>query len=148
MRSFLGTRGVKEQILCFDAQTLTPLGLGKVEALVNDKPECFDSNYIRRVSVACAPLASWVTANIQYAKVLKLVKPLQEEFDTTQAEVEAMSNSMASLDKQLEELEEKVTKLKIELEKAITEVTTIKTSSESLNAKLQSSRVLLSMLKG
>jgi dynein heavy chain 2 len=148
MRTFLGNRGVKEQILCFDAQTLTPSALSKVEALIKDKPECFDSNSIRRVSVACTPLAIWVTANIQYAKVLNQVKPLQEEFDTTQAEVEAMSNSTASLGKQLEELEEKVSKLKIELEEAITKVTTIKASSESLNAKLQSSRVLLSMLKG
>jgi dynein heavy chain 2 len=148
MRSFLGNRKVKEQILLFDAESLSTLALSKVEALVKDKPECFDSSSIKRISVACAPLAMWVTANIRYAKVLEQVKPLQAELSKTEDEVELLSCNLESLGKQLDELEGKVGFLKTELELAITKVTTLKRDSESLNFKLQSSRLLLSMLKG
>jgi hypothetical protein len=65
MRSFLGNRKVKKQILLFDAESFGPLALRKVEALVKDKPECVDSSSVKSIiSVACAPLAMWVTANI------------------------------------------------------------------------------------
>lgn len=148
MRSFLGNRKVKEQILLFDTESLSPLAMSKVEALVKDRPDCFDSSSIKRVSVACAPLAMWVTTTIHYAKVLEQVKPLQAELNETQAEVELLSCNLESLGKQLDELEAKVGSLKIELELAITKVATLKRDSESLNAKLQSSRILLSMLKG
>jgi dynein heavy chain 2 len=90
----------------------------------------------------------WVTANIRYAKVLEQVKPLQAELSKTEDEVELLSCNLESLGKQLDELEGKVGFLKTELELAITKVTTLKRDSESLNFKLQSSRLLLSMLKG
>lgn len=35
--------------------------------------------YAKRASVAAAPLASWVQANVRYAKVLNKIKPLEQE---------------------------------------------------------------------
>jgi len=148
MKTFLGNRGVKEQILSFDSQTITSSILSKVENLLSSKPECFEPTAIRRVSVACAPLASWVTANVQYAKVLEHVRPLEKELSKTQAEVEKSKQELVSLNAQLTSLEAMVDNLKVDLGKKTAEVESLKATAEMLEARLQSSRILLSKLKG
>ncbi|CAM9617723.1 unnamed protein product [Hapterophycus canaliculatus] len=65
MKKFLGNRGVKEDILNFDAHRIDPQLRAKVTKLLNQKSASFEHANIYRVSVAAAPLATWVKANIK-----------------------------------------------------------------------------------
>lgn len=50
-----------------------------VNRLLAQKGASFEQANIYRVSQAAAPLAAWVTANLQYADVLQKVAPLEQE---------------------------------------------------------------------
>lgn len=50
-----------------------------VNRLLAQKGSSFEQATISRVSQAAAPLAAWVTANLQYADVLQKVAPLEQE---------------------------------------------------------------------
>ena len=63
---FLGNRGVKEEILAFDARRITNSMRKGVLKILKSKGSSFDHATIKRVSRAAAPLAAWVKANIQY----------------------------------------------------------------------------------
>ena len=100
MKTFLGQRNVKDQILNFDAHNITP-GISysnlylhtlttkleiraKVEEHLERCKSSFDPKTIMHASVAAAPLASWVKANISYSSVLESVAPLEKELDKVQ----------------------------------------------------------------
>ena len=50
-----------------------------VNRLLAQKGASFEQATMFRVSQAAAPLAAWVTANLQYADVLQKVAPLENE---------------------------------------------------------------------
>ncbi|KFM70533.1 Cytoplasmic dynein 2 heavy chain 1, partial [Stegodyphus mimosarum] len=79
MKSFLSKRGVKEEILAFDARNISPEIRESVEKLLKKNAESFDSKNAKRASAAAAPLASWVKANVIYSRVLEKIKPLEKE---------------------------------------------------------------------
>ncbi|VDD74961.1 unnamed protein product [Mesocestoides corti] len=95
--------------------------------------ECFPaSQFARRASVAAAPLAAWVQANVQFAKVLEKIAPLEKEqaalkrsLEGTQVAMKKLSDDLNTVDKRVAELRhtfESHTKaaadLQIELSKA------------------------------
>lgn len=43
------------------------------------KPDSFNPKSSKRASVAAAPLAAWVTANVRYSHVMDKIKPLEKE---------------------------------------------------------------------
>lgn len=55
------------------------MSLEAVEKLVKERPESFEEKTARRASVAAAPLAAWVLANLKYGQVLQMVAPLEKE---------------------------------------------------------------------
>lgn len=63
----------------FDASNISAENLMAVEKLMTSKETSFLEKNARRASVACAPLAGWVQANIKYAKVLQKIAPLETE---------------------------------------------------------------------
>lgn len=70
---------------------------------------CFQS--ARRASVAAAPLASWVHANVQYARILEKLAPLEREqtslqrsLETTQAEMQRLTEDLNSVDAKVADL--------------------------------------------
>uniref|UniRef100_A0AC34R290 Dynein heavy chain coiled coil stalk domain-containing protein n=1 Tax=Panagrolaimus sp. JU765 TaxID=591449 RepID=A0AC34R290_9BILA len=79
MRKFLAKSGVKEEIINFDARRITPEVHKKVEALLKAKAASFDPKNARRASVAAAPLAAWVQANLQYSAIIEKIAPLENE---------------------------------------------------------------------
>lgn len=50
-----------------------------VEQLLSERKESFEAKTAKRASVAAAPLAAWVTANVRYSKVLEKIRPLEKE---------------------------------------------------------------------
>lgn len=43
------------------------------------KSESFDPKAAKRASVAAAPLAAWVAANVKYSQVVDKIRPLERE---------------------------------------------------------------------
>ena len=79
MKTFLAKRGIKEEIRNWDARRSAQASLDAVEKLVKDRPESFEEKTAKRASVAAAPLAAWVLANLQYGKIVQQVAPLERE---------------------------------------------------------------------
>lgn len=63
----------------WDARRSTPASLEAVAKLVKERPESFEEKTAKRASVAAAPLAAWVLANLQYGQILEQVAPLERE---------------------------------------------------------------------
>ena len=61
-----------------------------VEELLRTKPRSFEHAVIYRVSVAAAPLAAWVKANLEYSRVLRKIAPLEQQNAQLQAELESV----------------------------------------------------------
>ncbi len=53
----------------------------EVSKIIKANASSFEHNNIFRVSVAAAPLAAWVKANVSYSIVLEKIQPLQDELD-------------------------------------------------------------------
>ena len=79
MRKFLAKSSVKDEIINFDARRIANDVAKKVNALVQSKPASFDPKNARRASMAAAPLAAWVTANLQYAAIVQKIAPLEQK---------------------------------------------------------------------
>ena len=43
------------------------------------RSESFDARVAKRASVAAAPLAAWVHANVSFARVIERIRPLEDE---------------------------------------------------------------------
>jgi dynein heavy chain 2, cytosolic len=84
MKTFLSKRGVKEDIKTFNARNISKESREAVEKLLRNKKESFEEKNAKRASVAAAPLASWVIANVKYAVVLEKIRPLEREQDKLQ----------------------------------------------------------------
>ena len=65
MKKFLGQRGVKDEILNYDAHQMSPAIRKSVGKVLRAKASSFDDANIYRVSVAAAPMALWVKANVR-----------------------------------------------------------------------------------
>lgn len=63
----------------WDARRSTTSSLDAVAKLVKERPESFEEKTAKRASVAAAPLAAWVLANLQYGQILQQVAPLERE---------------------------------------------------------------------
>ena len=73
MKSFLAKRGIKEEILSFDARRISPKDRGNVEQLLADRPNSFKPEVAKKASAVAVPLAAWVTANVKFSYVLEKV---------------------------------------------------------------------------
>ena len=63
----------------FDARKISAENRRAVELLLAKRQESFDAKTARRASVAAAPLAAWVQANVSYSRVLERITPLEQE---------------------------------------------------------------------
>lgn len=63
----------------FDASFISSENRQAVEKLLNARKESFEPKNAKRASVAAAPLAAWVNANVKYARVLEKIRPLEKE---------------------------------------------------------------------
>ena len=77
--SFLAKRGVKEEIMNFDARKIDHDIRDNVERLLETKKASFDPAKAKRASQAALPLANWVRASVKYSVVLEKVQPLEQE---------------------------------------------------------------------
>ena len=77
-------------------------------------PSSFEPDTIKRVSVAAAPMAAWVKANIKYSLVIEKIEPLQEQLDDEVRKLEASQARLQRCEDELKEIDDKVLLLKQE----------------------------------
>ncbi|CAK5016310.1 unnamed protein product [Meloidogyne enterolobii] len=146
MRKFLAKSGVKEEIINFDARRISPDTAKRVSALVKSKATSFDPKNAKRASAAAAPLAAWVSANLQYALIVEKIAPLEQKKETLERNLNAAEKQMASLSKGLKTVDKRVESLKSNFEVYMKEATEIKIGLEREQATLVVASTLVERL--
>ncbi len=148
MRKFLGNRGVKEEILNFDARRITKEMRTAVSKLLKQKGSSFEHANIYRVSVAAAPLAAWVKANIRYSLVLEKIEPLEEQLNEAKQALDAAQQRLDECEAELKEIDDKVSVLKTEFKNRTTEAERLKVTLERAEMTLEKAENLIGKLGG
>lgn len=177
MRKFLAKSGVKEDIINFDARRITPEMAKRVNSLVKAKASSFDPKNAKRASagqfalkgrgcgcvdrvnyfiifcvcmfhLAAAPLAAWVTANLQYAIIIEKIAPLEQKKSTLEKNMTAAERQMQQLSKGLKSLDKKVDELKANFEVCMKEATEIKLELDREQATILVASRLVERLGG
>ncbi|XP_013145919.1 PREDICTED: cytoplasmic dynein 2 heavy chain 1-like, partial [Papilio polytes] len=115
MKTFLSKRGVKEDIRCLDARQVSAASVQAVRQLVQRRGASFEPAAARRASAACAPLAAWVRANLDYAAALARVTPLQLQQAQLHRNLQEAEAEMSALSSGLSTVEERVAALQAQL---------------------------------
>uniref|UniRef100_A0A158PC70 Cytoplasmic dynein 2 heavy chain 1 n=1 Tax=Angiostrongylus cantonensis TaxID=6313 RepID=A0A158PC70_ANGCA len=148
MRRFLSKSSVKDEIINFDAHRITRDVHKKVSALVQGKQASFDPKNAKRASVAAAPLAAWVTANLQYSAILEKISPLEQEKNELISNLSKAEKQIQKLSKGLLTVDEKVAALKEKFEGLMKEATQIKIDLEKEQETIAAAGTLVDRLAG
>ncbi|KAH8051043.1 dynein light chain binding protein [Aureococcus anophagefferens] len=114
MKKFLGNRGVKDEILNYDARRIGGEMRKDVARLLKQKSTSFDQATITRVSVAAAPLAAWVKANIRYSVVLEKIQPLEAELARAEEDLAKCTLRLRQCEDEIATIDDRVAALKAE----------------------------------
>nr|XP_040568861.1 cytoplasmic dynein 2 heavy chain 1-like [Lepeophtheirus salmonis] len=117
MKNFLAKRGVKDEILSFDARRISSKNRVIVENLLQQKQNSFDPKTAKRASEAAAPLASWVLANVKFSYILEKIKPLEAEQMKLHRNLKMAEDQIGELSTGLNEVDKQVAVLKERLNK-------------------------------
>ncbi|XP_044749353.1 cytoplasmic dynein 2 heavy chain 1 [Coccinella septempunctata] len=115
MKNFLSKRGVKEDIRSFDAGRINPENRQAVERLMSTRSDSFNPASAKRASVAAAPLAAWVAANVKYSHVVEKIKPLEKEQYKLKQNLSSAEAQLGELNADLSDVDDTVAKLKAQL---------------------------------
>lgn len=148
MKKFLSNRGVKEDILNFDVKRISNELRNKVGKLVKQKATSFDAENIKRVSIAAAPMAAWVKANIRYSIVIEKIEPLEEELREEVAKLQKSQRRLESCEKELNELDGKVAQLKADFASRTAEAERLKRNLQIAGSTLDKAESLIGQLSG
>ena len=94
MKKFLGNRGAKDDILNYDTRRIDAELRKNVMKLIKKRSSSFEAENIKRVSVAAAPMAAWVLANIRYSTVLEKIQPLERDLEEQVYQLEQSQNRL------------------------------------------------------
>nr|WAW84826.1 cytoplasmic dynein 2 heavy chain 1 [Halisarca dujardinii] len=147
MRAFLAKRGVKEEIMNFDARRIDSETRDAVTELLEIKKASFEPSKAKRASHAALPLANWVSASVKYAVVLEKIQPLEREQQDLQQNLERSESRMAKLQQELDKVDRRVAKLRSTFEQRTTEATRLKVALEGAQATLGEAENLVSKLE-
>ncbi|KAG1663699.1 hypothetical protein FOA52_013267 [Chlamydomonas sp. UWO 241] len=148
MKKFLGGKSVKDEIINYDARKITPEMRTKVNRLLEQKGNSFQHAVIYRVSVAAAPLASWVVANMSFSKVLERVAPLENELTGLRESIENSAVLIQQYEAELKKCNEEVAGLKADFGKKTSEAETMRIGLEKAESTVTAAHSLLDKLGG
>ena len=149
MKRFLSTRGVKDEIIGFDAKrSLQPDARRAVAKLIFAKAASFEDTVITRASVAAAPLAAWVRANLKYATVLEDVAPLDVALSSANAALGCAQDAVIATTSELARLDARVNELKVQFGARVAEAELAKTALAASEDELARAGALLNDLAG
>lgn len=101
IRKFLGQRSIIEEILDFDAGSVSKETRIDVEKYIKSHEKSFEKQTIYHVSQAAGPLAEYVKAVVKLAETMNKIAPLQQELN-------AVEFKLKDSRERLEECEQKV----------------------------------------
>ena len=148
MRQFLGQRSIKDNIVNFDARQITPQIRASVQELLDARGSSFEHAVIYRVSVAAAPMAAWVKANLKFSIVLEKIAPLERDLGVLTESLLESREHMQRCEEDLRELDERVVELKQDFAKRTGEAEALKISVKRAMDTLEAAQNLLSKLSG
>jgi dynein heavy chain 2 len=148
MRKFLGERGAKESIIAFDAKSVTPQARDHVMKLLQQRGNSFKHENIVRASVAAAPLASWVKANVEYSMVLERIDPLQQQLKDLEDNKAKAEDKLGRLKDKLKKIDKNVEALRKDFAKRCKEAERLKEALEKATKQLETAEKLLNGLAG
>ncbi|XP_065136472.1 cytoplasmic dynein 2 heavy chain 1 [Paramisgurnus dabryanus] len=148
MKSFLAKRGVREDIVTFDARNITHEIRQSVEELLHRNRASFDPKNAKRASAAAAPLAAWVKANVQYSHVLERIQPLESEHAGLMENLRKTENRKNKLEKELNSVGEKVLELKEKFQCRTTEAAQLESEVNRAQETISAAEKLLQQLDG
>ncbi|XP_043684796.1 cytoplasmic dynein 2 heavy chain 1 [Vespula pensylvanica] len=146
MKTFLAKRGIKDEIRTWDARRSTSASLEAVAKLIKERPDSFEEKTAKRASVAAAPLAGWVLANLQYGQILQQVAPLEREQRLLAERLSAAEAQLGRLAAGLNTVESRVSQLQEELAEHSRGAAALQLRTETTEASLTTARALLSKL--
>ncbi|KAG7479775.1 cytoplasmic dynein 2 heavy chain 1 isoform X1 [Solea senegalensis] len=148
MKSFLAKRGVREDIATFEARNINPEIRQSVEELLNRNKASFDPKNAKRASAAAAPLAAWVTANVQYSHVLERIEPLEREQAGLHENLRKTENRKNKLEDQLNSVGAKVSDLKDKFQCHTAEAAKLEAEVTKAQDTISAAQQLISQLDG
>lgn len=146
MKSFLAKRGVKEDIRSLDPARITPENCAAIQKLMLTKADSFDERIAKRASVAAAPLAAWVIANVEFAKVSQSIRPLEKEQEELQRNLLKAELEMKSLTSSLDDVDARVKDLSQQLNLYTQEAAVLEIKLNEVQQTLRSAEALVSNL--
>ena len=148
MRSFLAQRGVKEDIQNFDARSITSEIRESVSKLLERNKKSFDPAVAKRASVAAAPLAAWVIANIRYSSIVEKIEPLEREQNELKKNLDVSEVKLAKFADVLTKLDNKVKSMRDRFEVLTTEAAKLKIDVEKEAEIISAAENLVGKLEG
>jgi len=148
MKKFLSGRGVIQDILNYDAHSLTPATRSEVAKVMKSKAESFKHENIYRASVAAAPLAAWVKANVKYAQVLEKIAPLEHDLQSAAGDVQRCAVELQAAKAELDVTDAKVQQLKVSLGRRTAEAESLREALARTEDTLSRAQSLLGQLSG
>jgi len=148
MKAFLGKRTIKEEIINFDAANITKQIRNSVQELINQKPDSFKEANARRSSVAAAPLAVWVKANIDYSIVIEKIGPLRESLAQATKNLSDARARIQKLKEDVIQVDNKVKALREDFGVKTGEAETLRVNLEKSKKVIKSAQLLLGKLEG
>lgn len=146
MKSFLAKRGVKEDIRSLDPARITPENCAAIQKLMQTKADSFDEKIAKRASVAAAPLAAWVIANVQFARVSQSIRPLEREQEELQKNLQKAEADMQSLTSSLDDVDARVKELSQQLNLYTQEAAVLEIKLGEVQQTLKTAEMLVSKL--
>nr|XP_026693267.1 cytoplasmic dynein 2 heavy chain 1-like isoform X1 [Ciona intestinalis] len=146
MKSFLAKRGIKEDIINFEARRISPDIRTSVQELLESNSRSFEPKNAQRASNAAAPLAEWVKANVKYSEVLEKIEPLEKEQNKLQRNLEKAESRVTKLGKALDDLDGRVLELRNKFEKRTTEAAHLRVEVEKANETISAAETLVGKL--
>lgn len=148
MKKFLGGRGVKDDIMYFDAHRVTPDIRKNVSKLLKTKAASFDDANIERVSAAAAPMAKWVKANIRYSLVLQKIEPLEMDLREATTQLDHAQQQLQDNQRELEEIDQRVKRMQREFQDRTREAEQLRMGLAETERVLAKARLMLDKLGG
>lgn len=148
MRSFLAQRGIRDDIQLFDARSISHEIRESVQELLVRNKKSFDPVVAKRASIAAAPLAAWVKANIKYSFVLEKIGPLEKEQNVLVKNLEQSEQKLAKFGTVLIKLDNKVKEMRDRFELLTTEAAKLKIEVEREAEIIVTAENLVGKLKG
>jgi dynein heavy chain 2 len=143
-----GTSSFVTRVLNFDARSIPARTRADLERYLANHSNSFEDAVIRRASVAAAPLAGWLKANLRYAAVIERIAPIENRYAAVRASLEAAAARMADCQEKRAKVEARVEELQAEFAARTGEVEALKGKLAVASESLKKAGGLLEKLGG